>query len=83
VNIQGSLGETLKEVRPTLFLTVPRIWEKMQEAIEDKLKQTGSPMKNHIIKWAKKKSLKSHVASMKGYARNVRYYIPHLGIALL
>ncbi|ESN98461.1 hypothetical protein HELRODRAFT_101643 [Helobdella robusta] len=29
--LKGSLGETLKDVHPTVFLGVPRVWEKMQE----------------------------------------------------
>ena len=28
------LGENLREVRPHLFLAVPRVWEKMQAAME-------------------------------------------------
>ena len=36
--LQGSLVETLQWARPTLFLAVPRVWEKF----EDKLKEIAS-----------------------------------------
>lgn len=29
--LKGSLVETMKDVKPTIFLGVPRVWEKMQE----------------------------------------------------
>ena len=29
--LKGSLGTTMKEVRPTFFFGVPRVWEKIQE----------------------------------------------------
>ncbi len=29
--LKGTLTETLKEVQPTLFFGVPRVWEKIQE----------------------------------------------------
>jgi long-chain-fatty-acid--CoA ligase ACSBG len=32
--LQGSLVETLKEVRPTFFFSVPRVWEKMEEKMK-------------------------------------------------
>jgi long-chain-fatty-acid--CoA ligase ACSBG len=35
--LKGSLGETMKEVRPSIFLGVPRVWEK----IADKMKEIG------------------------------------------
>uniref|UniRef100_A0A673C998 long-chain-fatty-acid--CoA ligase n=1 Tax=Sphaeramia orbicularis TaxID=375764 RepID=A0A673C998_9TELE len=50
--LKGSLGQTLKEVRPTSFLGVPRVWEKMQE----KMKAVGakaSPMRKRVGDWAK------------------------------
>lgn len=45
------LGDHLKEVRPTIFFGVPRVWEKMQAGIEAKLSQaTGT--KAVLARWA-------------------------------
>jgi len=45
------LGDHLKEVRPTIFFGVPRVWEKMQSGIEAKLAQaTGA--KAALARWA-------------------------------
>lgn len=45
------LGEHLKEVRPTIFFGVPRVWEKMQAGIEAKLNEaTGT--KARLARWA-------------------------------
>jgi long-chain-fatty-acid--CoA ligase ACSBG len=32
--LQGSLVETLREVRPTFFFSVPRVWEKIEEKMK-------------------------------------------------
>lgn len=45
------LGEHLKEVRPTIFFGVPRVWEKMQAGIEAKLNEATGP-KAHLARWA-------------------------------
>ena len=37
-----TVQEDLREVAPTMFLGVPRIWEKMHAAISIKLQETGS-----------------------------------------
>jgi len=45
------LGDHLKEVRPTIFFGVPRVWEKIQAGIEAKLNQaTGA--KASLARWA-------------------------------
>lgn len=63
--IQGSLVNTLKEVQPTGFLGVPRVWEKMQE----KMKAVGakvSPLKKRLSDWAKSIGLQYNYSVMKG-----------------
>ena len=46
------IADNLKEVRPTLFFGVPRIWEKFYAAIQQKMGQaTGA--KARIAKWAR------------------------------
>lgn len=45
------LGEHLKEVRPTIFFGVPRVWEKMQAGIEAKLNE-ATGIKARLARWA-------------------------------
>lgn len=63
--LKGSLGATMKEVRPTSFLGVPRVWEKMQE----KMREAGaksSPMKRRVADWAKSIGLQYNYSAMNG-----------------
>ncbi|XP_053337634.1 long-chain-fatty-acid--CoA ligase ACSBG2-like isoform X1 [Clarias gariepinus] len=50
--LKGSLATTLREVRPTSFLGVPRVWEKMQEAMKN-IGAKSSLMSRKISEWAK------------------------------
>ncbi|HKC59384.1 MAG TPA: long-chain fatty acid--CoA ligase [Myxococcales bacterium] len=50
------LPEMLREVRPTLFVGVPRVWEKMQSRIEERLQQ-AAPRRRALIRWAQKLAL--------------------------
>ncbi|XP_053181864.1 long-chain-fatty-acid--CoA ligase ACSBG2-like [Scomber japonicus] len=68
--LKGSLGATLKDVRPTSFLGVPRVWEKMQE----KMKAMGaksSPMRKRVADWAKSIGLQYNYSAM-----NKEYLVP-------
>ncbi|NWR23726.1 ACBG2 ligase, partial [Emberiza fucata] len=63
---RGSLVETLREVRPTAFLGVPRVWEKMEE----KMKSVGmkaSALRRKVAAWAKGVGLQTNLKKMDGH----------------
>jgi len=50
----GTIGDRLRGVRPTVFLGVPRVWEKIQEKMMATVaKNPPTGMKLKIIRWAK------------------------------
>ena len=49
--LRGSLLKTLLQVRPTLFLAVPRVYEKMQERIVSVLSKKSSAIQS-LARWA-------------------------------
>jgi long-chain acyl-CoA synthetase len=44
------LPQAMKEVRPTVFVGVPRVYEKIHQAVEQKA--SLSPIKNRLLAWA-------------------------------
>lgn len=50
--LSGSLVETLKEIRPTFFFSVPRVWEKIDEKMKSVAAENGW-LKTQIGTWAK------------------------------
>ena len=50
--LKGSLTTTLKEVRPTFFFGVPRVWEKIQEKMAQ-MGRTTTGVKKILSTWAK------------------------------
>ncbi|XP_077416310.1 long-chain-fatty-acid--CoA ligase ACSBG2-like isoform X2 [Vanacampus margaritifer] len=66
--LKGSLGTTLKEVKPTAFLGVPRVWEKMQESMQA-AGAKASPFKKSVADWAKSIGLMYNYSAMHGENR--------------
>ncbi len=59
------LGENLGEVRPTLFMGVPRVWEKIQA----KMQAAGAnppPLRKKLVAWARKTGLAGGFAEQRG-----------------
>lgn len=66
------LGENLAEIRPTLFLGVPRVWEKIQA----KMVAAGAsapPVRKKIAAWARKVGLEGGYAEQRGERKPLLY----------
>ncbi|KAM7325890.1 hypothetical protein ACRRTK_014368 [Alexandromys fortis] len=61
----GTLVYTLQEVKPTIFLGVPRVWEKMQDTIKENVSRSSSLRKKAFV-WAKILGLKVNTKRMLG-----------------
>lgn len=62
---KGSLLDTLVAARPTAFLGVPRVWEKIYEKMQLVARNNG-PIKNWIANWAKAQGLQYNLDRMNG-----------------
>lgn len=62
---QGTLVYTLQEVKPTIFLGVPPVWEKMQETIKENVSRSSS-LRKKAFAWAKILGLKVNTKRMLG-----------------
>jgi long-subunit acyl-CoA synthetase (AMP-forming) len=59
------LGDNLTEVHPTVFVGVPRVWEKIQAKMLA-IGATAPPLRKKIVAWAKKKGLAGGYALQEG-----------------
>jgi long-subunit acyl-CoA synthetase (AMP-forming) len=66
------LPEDLREVRPHVFLGVPRVWEKIQAGIEAKGAEAG-PLRRAIAAWARARGLAGGYADQEGRPRPWSY----------
>ena len=65
--LRGSLGVTLKEVKPTVFFGVPRVWEKIYEKMQEVAKiNNKSFVKRNVGAWAKGKATSKNKAAQFG-----------------
>ena len=67
-----ALPDNLREVRPTYFLGVPRVWEKMQA----KMAAAGAkapPLRKKLVVWAKSMGLASGYADQRGEPKPFLY----------
>ena len=55
--LKGTITQTTKEVLPTIFFGVPRVWEKIQEKMME-VGRANKGLKRQIGDWAKKTGLK-------------------------
>ena len=66
------LGDNLREVRPTIFLGVPRVWEKIQAKMVAAGVQ-NPPLKKKLAAWARKTGLEGGYASQRGESLPLLY----------
>ncbi len=45
--------KNLREARPTWFISVPRLWEKVQERLEEEGKKKGGVARKALVQWAR------------------------------
>lgn len=67
-----TLADDLRDVRPHVFLGVPRVWEKIQAAVQAAGAQTGGP-KKRIAAWARRIGLAGGYADQQGRSRPWTY----------
>ena len=72
--LKGTLINTLKLAKPTIFLGVPRVWEKMKESMMN-IGRNNSIVKKFVAKHAKKEGMKNHFKREKGKEPNLRWLL--------
>ncbi|MBL8917364.1 MAG: long-chain fatty acid--CoA ligase [Myxococcaceae bacterium] len=65
------LGENLKEVRPTVFFGVPRVWEKFKAKAEASM-VTLPQVRRRVLAWARDVALRYHLTTMEHRQPTVR-----------
>lgn len=63
--LKGSLVTTMREVRPTGFMGVPRVWEKMMERMKAVGEQSGVVIRL-MSAWARNLGLQANLSAMDG-----------------
>jgi long-chain acyl-CoA synthetase len=48
----STVFDVVRDVRPTIFVAVPRIWDKMKFALEKAIDETPHPARRQLARWA-------------------------------
>ena len=85
--LKGSLKDTLKDVRPTVFIGLPRVWEKIYEKIKEKRKDPSSFtgklfINNLIVKEIGLDRAKFCISASAPIANTIKVFFKELGIEL-
>ncbi len=65
VDALDRVSAALREVRPTIFFAVPRVWEKLQSAILKAMSESP-PLRRRLLGWARAKALAAGYAAQRG-----------------
>ena len=63
--------KVLAQARPTIFFGVPRVWEKMQSRVEERIK-TAPPHRQALVGWAMRDVLRGGGPISKGLTAKIR-----------
>lgn len=63
--LKGSLKQTLLQVRPTVFFGVPRVWEKLQEALQRVRETQQHGCVRDVTSWAQDRCVDHHHAQQQ------------------
>ncbi|KEP63286.1 UNVERIFIED_CONTAM: AMP-binding enzyme domain-containing protein [Hammondia hammondi] len=74
--LQGSLIDTVKRVRPTWFLAVPRVWEKIEQKLKEVAAARGAGFKTRLAAWAKDVGFRGTEALLNGHSHDVPTAFP-------
>lgn len=83
--LKGSLGDTIKEVRPTIFIGVPRVWEKIMEAMNANLSVSinmASMVSGIILKSIGLDKCKYAITAAAPISPDTRKYFSKFGVDL-
>ena len=61
----GALGARLREVRPNMFFTVPRVWEKMQQQVQHGVAELPGP-RRALARWALRRGAREALRGRTG-----------------
>ncbi|CAK4075788.1 unnamed protein product [Aphanomyces euteiches] len=67
--MRGTLGKTLKEVRPTRFISIPGIWDKMADKLRE-VQHTNKGLKKQLVSFATSRAWKKTVQSQFGMSNS-------------